>query len=135
MCPLCKGSGSFFVVMPNWGMCWYDCPACGGDGVTSHPANAKPIVMKVPGDAGRFEDVVDENGFVVGQKFVSQSSGEPVQTFAIKDFPEGSLLAHVMAKAGIFPSVSEARKNGWNKPITPGEYKFKKKQKTIVVTA
>ncbi len=30
------------------------------------------------------------------------------------------IMAHVMHKAGIFPSVSQARKNGWNKPIPEG---------------
>lgn len=29
-------------------------------------------------------------------------------------------IAHFMAKAGIFPSVGQARKNGWDKPIPPG---------------
>jgi hypothetical protein len=29
-------------------------------------------------------------------------------------------LAHVMHHVGIFPSVGQARKNGWNKPIEPG---------------
>lgn len=35
-------------------------------------------------------------------------------------FPEHWTLAHIMHAAGIFKSVSEARKNGWNKPIKPG---------------
>ena len=30
------------------------------------------------------------------------------------------LLAHVMHRAGIFPSVGIARKNGWNRPIPDG---------------
>jgi hypothetical protein len=30
------------------------------------------------------------------------------------------IMAHIMHKAGIFPSVSQARKNGWNKPIPEG---------------
>ena len=29
-------------------------------------------------------------------------------------------MAHVMHAAGIFPSVTAARKNGWNKPIPTG---------------
>ena len=29
-------------------------------------------------------------------------------------------MAHVMHAAGIFPSISAARKNGWNKPIPAG---------------
>ncbi len=34
------------------------------------------------------------------------------------------ILAHVMHVAGIFSSVSIARKNGWNKPIPQGFSQF-----------
>lgn len=30
------------------------------------------------------------------------------------------IMAHIIHAAGIFPSVSQARKNGWNKPIPDG---------------
>ena len=30
------------------------------------------------------------------------------------------IMAHILHKAGIFPSISQARKNGWNKPIPEG---------------
>jgi hypothetical protein len=33
---------------------------------------------------------------------------------------EFSTMAHIMARAGFFRSVGEARKNGWNKPIPSG---------------
>lgn len=33
---------------------------------------------------------------------------------------ENKILAHLMKEAGIFPSISEARRNGWNKPIPSG---------------
>jgi len=29
-------------------------------------------------------------------------------------------MAHVLFTAGVFPSVSQARNNGWNKPIPSG---------------
>ena len=29
-------------------------------------------------------------------------------------------MAHILHQAGIFPSVSQAKKNGWNKEITKG---------------
>ena len=35
-------------------------------------------------------------------------------------FPDNWIMAHIMHSAGIFKSVTEARKNGWNKPIPPG---------------
>jgi hypothetical protein len=37
--------------------------------------------------------------------------------FIIKD---NWIMAHILHEAGIFPSVSQARKNGWNKPIPEG---------------
>lgn len=30
------------------------------------------------------------------------------------------IMAHIMTLAGIFPSVGQARKNGWTKPIPDG---------------
>lgn len=30
------------------------------------------------------------------------------------------IMAHIMAAAGVFPSASQARNNGWNKPIPDG---------------
>lgn len=30
------------------------------------------------------------------------------------------IMAHVLWMAGIFPSISQARKNGWDKPIPKG---------------
>lgn len=33
---------------------------------------------------------------------------------------DSMLMAHLVAQAGIFPSVGQARKNGWNKPVPKG---------------
>ena len=42
-------------------------------------------------------------------------------------------MAHIMHSAGVFSSVSQARKNGWNKPILKGFSKFEVgKKKTLV---
>lgn len=43
---------------------------------------------------------------------------ESDDTFIIIE--EHWIMAHVMHQAGIFPSISQARKNGWNKPIPEG---------------
>lgn len=61
----------------------------------------------------------------------------PTHTFCLKDFADAKkpLLAHVMHKAGIFPSVGQARKNGWNKPLAVGEWTVTKKKIRIVVKA
>lgn len=34
-------------------------------------------------------------------------------------------MAHIMVAAGIFPSMSQARNNGWNKPIPSGFTDFR----------
>ena len=33
------------------------------------------------------------------------------------DIQEGWLMAHLLKEAGVFSSVNEARKNGWNKKL------------------
>lgn len=57
-------------------------------------------------------------------------------TFKMGDFSEikNPLMAHVMAKAGIFPSANQARKNGWDKPLTEGDWTVTKKKIRIRVT-
>lgn len=45
------------------------------------------------------------------------------RAFRLCEFGEGATMAHVMHRAGAFPSVSQARKNGWNRPIEPGEWR------------
>ena len=57
----------------------------------------------------------------------------PSKIFYIEDFPENATMGHVMAEAGIFPSVTIARKNGWNIPIDVGDYVVTKKKILIRV--
>lgn len=59
----------------------------------------------------------------------------PAIVFKLSDFADINtpLLAHVMAKANIFPSVGQARKNGWGKPLTIGEWCVTKKKIRIRV--
>ena len=63
---------------------------------------------------------LDENGRMVA----------PAQVFHLSDFSEvkNPLMAHVMVKIGIFPSVGQARKNGWDNPLTVGEWTLTKKK-------
>lgn len=49
-----------------------------------------------------------------------------------RDFPEKSFMSHAMVKAGLFESVNDARKNGWNKPLEKGIFKVKRKVVKIV---
>lgn len=49
---------------------------------------------------------------------------------------ENKTLAHLMAEAGVFPSVGQAKKNGWNKPIPLGFSHFivgKKKSSVAIL--
>lgn len=84
-------------------------------------------------------------GFVLGKPIAPAEIRMPnigttasaSHVFKLTDFAsiKTPLLAHVMAKAGIFPSVGQARKNGWNKPLTTGSWTVtKKKIKIEVVT-
>lgn len=45
---------------------------------------------------------------------------EPPVGFRFQTFAEHETLAHLMQRAGLFKSVGEARRNGWNKPVPPG---------------
>jgi len=45
---------------------------------------------------------------------------DPKEKEAIIFFDDSKIMAHIIQQAGIFKSISEARKNGWNKPIPPG---------------
>lgn len=57
----------------------------------------------------------------------------PAKRFKISEFPKNAVMAHVMAKAGIFPSIGQARKNGHNIPIKIGEFVVTKRKIRIVI--
>ena len=46
---------------------------------------------------------------------------------------EFTTLAQVFADIGVFPSIGEAKRNGWDKPLTVGEWDFPKKHKRIKI--
>ena len=66
----------------------------------------------------------------VRQKFWEDfTEKEPIpfpKVFKMEDFPEGATTAHLVVKLGIFPSVTQARKNGFNNNLTMGLHSFKK---------
>ena len=47
---------------------------------------------------------------------------------------EGWIMAHVLHAAEIFPSVGQARKNGWDKPIPSGFTDFRTGKLKIRIT-
>lgn len=50
--------------------------------------------------------------------FCGHDEGDPLEPIAW--FDDGWTLAHVMKDAGIFPSVSQARKAGWDRDVEIG---------------
>lgn len=54
-------------------------------------------------------------------------------TVSLHDLPENATMAHVAAKAGAFSSVTQARKNGWDKCIILGTTTLTKKVTVVVV--
>lgn len=44
------------------------------------------------------------------------------------------IMAHIMHLIGVFPSVGQARKNGWNKPIDSGFWMKEVTKRKILVT-
>ena len=49
-----------------------------------------------------------------------QLFGFNLETDNIQELPDNFILAHIMKEVGIFTSVGDARKNGWNKEIPEG---------------
>jgi len=73
-------------------------------------------------------------GIKTADTIIALNNDPGAQIFKISDFPENTLLAHVMFKAGIFPSVGQARKNGWNIPICIGVWEVTKKKIKIEIS-
>jgi len=108
-CP-CQGSGNL-VTFKNGKPTWWACPGCG---------HARQIAAFNPAEI-RIHSL--------------RNVGNGITAFRISDFPENALMAHVMAKAGIFSSVNQARKNGWDKPIELGRWAVGKQKTQIEVTS
>jgi len=68
------------------------------------------------------------------------SNGEAVQPLIIfqlsRLIEEGkTLMAHVVVELGVFDSVGQAKKNGWNRPVELGEFELKKKHIKFTIDA
>lgn len=48
--------------------------------------------------------------------------------FKKSDYNDKATMAHIMREAGIFTSIGEARRAGWDKPIVVGDYIIGKKK-------
>jgi len=79
-----------------------------------------------------------ENDF----NFVSQTAtGGDIELFfdpkgndTINVMGDNWAMSHIMCAVGMFPSVSQARKNGWNKPIPDGFSEMTVGKKRIKIT-
>jgi hypothetical protein len=45
-----------------------------------------------------------------------------MKRISIRNLPPNATMAHIVSELGIFPSVTQARKNGWDKPIVLGKH-------------
>lgn len=63
---------------------------------------------------------LDYNFFKSSQESDRELFFGPPEGERFIDIQDGWTMAHIMAAAGIFPSVSQARKNGYNRPIPDG---------------
>jgi hypothetical protein len=59
----------------------------------------------------------------------------PAQKFSISAMAaeNKTLMAHLMVELGFFPSVGQARKNGWDKPLELGRHELGPKKKRAFV--
>lgn len=56
------------------------------------------------------------------------------KTFTLSHFGEGATLANVVVEIGLFPSITQARKNGFVDPLTVGDFAFTKKKIRVRIT-
>ena len=79
--------------------------------------NTEPLIRR---NGGHVNVVVDNEHLLPGDlELFFGPQDEHVQDVVVM-VPPGKTWAHVLAGIGCFPSISQARKNGWNKPIDEG---------------
>lgn len=105
MCDNCLGMKFRFRMKdgkPNWNKC----PECDGTGNTARR--------------------VSTNDTIQMHSWNRQGSGSS-HVFQESEWKDKT-LAHIMHHIGAFKSISEARKNGWNRPVTKGQFHLKKRK-------
>lgn len=79
--------------------------------------NTEPTIRR---NGGHVNVVVENEHLLPGDlELFFGPQPEHLQDVFVMVPPEAS-WAHVLAGIGCFPSISQARKNGWNKPIEEG---------------
>lgn len=72
------------------------------------------------------------NGFPPGHPYHRPSDWE--SELVVGELADHETMAHVIARAGLQPSVSQARKNGWDRPVPPGFSQHRVGKKRTLVT-
>lgn len=52
----------------------------------------------------------------------------PVREFRVSELPAGATMANIAVALGIMPSLSQARKSSWNRPLEMGAQSVTKKR-------
>lgn len=93
----------------------------------THPEEQQAFIEMI---RARHQETI-ELGVKLGWWERAGLNGDPIAPaieVRIQDLePHETLMAHIVAKHGFFKSVSDARKNGWDKPVETGEFWFRKK--------
>lgn len=81
--------------------------------------NTEPMIRR---NGGHVNVVVENEHLLPGdlELFFGPQSEQEVLHDVVIMVPSGTSWAHVLAGIGCFPSISQARKNGWNKQIEEG---------------
>lgn len=109
ICHICEGSSNLidsFKPKTIFKKCFF----CGGRGVL---------------------DLFKQHAIIVCKGFNDSSkSVKPFTEFSKSalEAEKKTLMAHILADIGVFKSVSEAKKNGWDKPIEIGDHEVTKRK-------
>ncbi len=109
ICKVCRGAGSLITANP---ITYWNCPCCGGAGVSFMHG---PAIIYSPG----FNSIKLKNATIETKRGSI--------TISIKEMHEQkkTLMAHLVVDLGVFPSVSQAKKNGWERPLELGHHVIK----------
>ena len=106
---------------------------CGGTGNIFSGINPLRFVCCIRCNGTGFVSGSPIGSAVIKMHSLGNTTCTTGHTFTLNNFPNNALMAHVMAKAGIFSSITQARKNGWDKPIEVGVWTVTKKRIKVEV--
>lgn len=108
LCALCKGNQNLFFVQKQIDHStkrkWITCPNCSGTGVINP---IFPAAIKI---------------------HMNAKSESNVKIIKVSELPENATMANIAVLLEIFPSLTQARKNGFDRPITLGKHTLTKRK-------